>query len=172
MHYKEWKKATKRLRMGCRNNADHADICRKKEDGKLPLGKKRMGTSRWEPRRCRPCPRQGPSWVAMPGRGFLVREAGNLEQLLCTLLQIQSTTGQEMLNLFLFLLLSVALAGPSLGSVCCYHLSTARARVKAISRSIISSATAVFIQLVLKPQFLSPFIRLQHEDHHHIKSST
>ena len=126
MHYKEWKEATKRLRMGCRNNADHADICRKKEDGKLPLGKKRMGSSRWKPRRCRPCPRQGPSWVAMPGRVFWSERPG-IWSSFCALFSkfsLQLVKTQEMLNLFLFLLLSVSLVGPSLESVCCSQLES------------------------------------------------
>ena len=85
IHYKEWKEATKTLRMGCRNNADHADVCRKKEDGNLPLGAATMPTM--------PAARTIMGCHARPG--FLVREAGNLEQLLCTLFQIQSAIGQD-----------------------------------------------------------------------------
>ena len=61
--------------MGCRNNADHAEVCRKKEDGKLPLG------SRDDADHAR-----GKDHHGLPCQAGVFGQSGqDLEQLLCTL---------------------------------------------------------------------------------------
>ena len=77
--------------------------------------------------------------------GFLVREAGDLEQLLCTLFQIQSAIGQDSRDAELVSFPAFeCFPGWSISRISVLFT----ARVKAISLSMISSAIAAFMQQV------------------------
>ena len=119
--------------MGCRNNADHADVCRKKEDGKLPLGSRDDADhARGKDHHGLPCQA---GFFGQRGREFGAAFVHSFTNSV-----YNWSRDAELVSFPAF----VCFPGWSISRISVLFT----ARVKAISLSMISSAIAAFLQLV------------------------